>query len=184
MSPLPLRSLLPCLAVVASGFSIGFPARAAAQNPPPSRVFNDVPKEFKSNAPKWDYDVRVVMIPMRDGVKLQTFIVVPKGAKDAAIVLSRTPYEASGNADQFVRAGYIRVNQDVRGKYGSEGDYVMMRPVRGPLNPTAVDHSTDTWDTIDWLVKHTLESNGRVGMIGSSYNGSPSSWPSSTLTPP
>ena len=67
--------------------------------------------------------------------------------------------------------GYIRVFQDVRGKYGSEGDYVMTRPLRGPLNATAVDHSTDAYDTIDWLVKNVPESNGRVGMIGSSYDG-------------
>ena len=61
------------------------------------------------------------------------------------------------------RDGYIRVFQDVRGKYGSEGDYVMTRPLRGPLNPQRVDHSTDTYDTIDWLVKNVPESNGRVG---------------------
>ncbi len=67
--------------------------------------------------------------------------------------------------------GYIRVVQDMRGKYGSEGDYVMTRPLRGPLNPTPVDHSTDTYDTIDWLVKNVPESNGRVGIIGISYDG-------------
>ncbi len=71
----------------------------------------------------------------------------------------------------FVQGGYIRVFQDVRGKYKSEGDYVMTRPVRGPLNHTATDHVTDAYDTIDWLVKNTPESNGRVGMIGSSYEG-------------
>ena len=71
----------------------------------------------------------------------------------------------------FVRDGYIRVFQDVRGKYGSEGDYIMTRPVRGPLNTTTTDHVTDAYDTIDWLVKNTPESNGRVGMIGSSYEG-------------
>jgi putative CocE/NonD family hydrolase len=71
----------------------------------------------------------------------------------------------------FVADGYIRVIQDIRGKYGSEGDYVMTRPPRGPLNPTATDDTTDAWDTIDWLVKHTPESNGRVGMLGSSYEG-------------
>ena len=71
-----------------------------------------------------------------------------------------------------VRAdGYIRVFQDVRGKYGSEGDYMMTRPLRGPLNSTATDESTDAYDTIDWLVKNIPESNGRVGMIGSSYEG-------------
>ena len=71
----------------------------------------------------------------------------------------------------FAADGYIRVFQDVRGKYKSEGEYVMTRPVRGPLNPTATDHVTDAYDTIDWLVKNTPESNGRVGMIGSSYEG-------------
>ena len=73
--------------------------------------------------------------------------------------------------DVVVDGGYIRVVQDVRGKYGSEGDYVMNRPMRGPQNPTPVDHATDTWDTIDWLVKNVPESNGRVGILGISYNG-------------
>ena len=74
--------------------------------------------------------------------------------------------------DVIVEGGYIRVMQDVRGKYGSEGDYVMNRPLHGPLNPTPVDHSTDTYDTIDWLVKNVPESNGKVGIIGISYDGS------------
>src|SRR5450830_737529 len=134
-----------------------------------------------------DYVKRVVMIPMRDGVKLYTVIVVPKDAKRAPITLTRTPYNAARRAeraasptmlgllpqgdDTLVEHGYIRVYQDVRGKYGSEGDYVMTRPLRGPLNGTRVDHSTDAWDTIDWLVKNTPESNGKVGMVGSSYEG-------------
>jgi hypothetical protein len=71
----------------------------------------------------------------------------------------------------IVEGGYIRAVQDVRGKYGSEGDYVMNRPVHGPQNPTPVDHATDTYDTIDWLVKNIPESNGRVGIIGISYDG-------------
>jgi putative CocE/NonD family hydrolase len=104
--------------------------------------------------------------------------------------LTRTPYDAdrltsyanssdlgsilSGydNAtDVIIEGGYIRVVQDVRGKYGSEGEYVMNRPLRGPLNPTQVDHATDTYDTIDWLVKNIPESNGRVGILGISYDG-------------
>ena len=116
------------------------------------------------------------MIPMRDGVKLHTVILVPKGAKGAPILLTRTPYDATAltshaesahlgpilngydNAtDVIVEGGYIRVVQDVRGKYGSEGDYVMNRPLRGPQNPTPVDHATDTYDTIDWLVKNVPE---------------------------
>ncbi|MGE5098992.1 MAG: CocE/NonD family hydrolase, partial [Deltaproteobacteria bacterium] len=70
-----------------------------------------------------------------------------------------------------VPGGYIRVVQDIRGKYGSEGDYVMNRPLVGPLNPTTVDESTDTYDTIDWLVKNIPETNGNVGELGISYDG-------------
>src|SRR5437762_11355080 len=100
------------------------------------------------------------MIPMRDGVKLHTVIVVPKGAHGAPIILTRTPYEAKKRAERFVSPhilaslpmgdevfapeGYIRVFQDVRGKYGSEGDYVMTRPLRGPLNHTAVEDRKST----------------------------------------
>jgi putative CocE/NonD family hydrolase len=147
----------------------------------------DIPKTFTSPVGAHDYIRREVKIPMRDGVKLFTVIVVPKGARNAPMLLTRTPYNASKRAarndsphmiaalpqgdEVFVEAGYIRVFQDVRGKYKSEGDYLMTRPVRGPLNPTATDHVTDAYDTIDWLVKNTPESNGRVGMIGSSYVG-------------
>jgi putative CocE/NonD family hydrolase len=148
---------------------------------------NDIPKTFTAPVAGYDYVKREAMVPMRDGVKLHTVIVVPKGAQNAPILLTRTPYNASKRTarndsphmiaalpqgdEVFVSDGYIRVFQDVRGKYKSEGDYVMTRPVRGPLNPTAVDHATDAYDTIDWLVKNTPESNGRVGMIGSSYEG-------------
>ena len=138
----------------------------------------------------FDHERRDVMIPMRDGVKLHTVILVPKGAKGAPMLLTRTPYDATrlttnrdsshlasaldgyDNAvETIVEGGYIRVVQDIRGKYGSEGDYVMNRPLSGPLNPTPVDHATDTWDTIDWLVKNVPESNGRVGILGISYDG-------------
>ncbi len=134
-----------------------------------------------------DYQKREVMIPMRDGVKLYTVIVVPNGAKNAPILFTRTPYHAKGRATRsesasmlqtlpqgdevFVADGYIRVFQDVRGQHGSEGDYEMTRPLRGPLNSSTTDHSTDAYDSIDWLVKNIPESNGRVGMTGSSYEG-------------
>jgi putative CocE/NonD family hydrolase len=149
----------------------------------------DIPTRFTPPSARNDYDKRVVMVPMRDGTKLYTVIVVPKGAANAPIVLTRTPYNAKGRAsrsdsssmlatlpladEMFVKRGYIRVYQDIRGKYGSEGDYVVTRPVIGPLNPTKVDHVTDAYDTIDWLVNkaNLPESNGRVGMIGSSYEG-------------
>ena len=148
------------------------------------------PATFVPRVDTFDYVERQVMIPMRDGVKLQTVILIPRGAHRAPILLSRTPYGASARVagttsahlsaliadndvadDAILNGGYIRVVQDVRGKYGSEGDYVMTRPLRGPLNPTNVDHSTDTYDTIDWLVKNTPESNGKVGILGISYDG-------------
>ena len=147
----------------------------------------DVPPKYEAPTASYDYVKRDVMIPMRDGVKLHTVIVVPRGAKNAPILFTRTPYNASARAlrnqspnmlallpqgdELFVADGYIRVFQDVRGKHGSEGDYFMTRPLRGPLNSSATDHSTDAYDTIDWLVKNVPESNGKVGMLGSSYEG-------------
>ncbi len=151
---------------------------------------SEIPAKFKPANDSFDYTRRKVMIPMRDGVKLHTVILIPKGAKRAPILLTRTPYSADkltshaesahlgpvlhgyDNAvDVILEGGYIRVVQDVRGKHGSEGDYIVNRPLRGPQNPTPVDHATDTWDTIDWLVKNVPESNGKVGILGISYNG-------------
>jgi len=149
---------------------------------------NDIPPNFKAPAQPSDFDKRVAMVPMRDGTKLYTVIVVPKGAKDAPILLTRTCYNAAERAarsksgrmiealplsdEVFVEAGYIRVYQDVRGKYGSEGVYLMTPPpVNSGYNPSGADDTTDGYDTIDWLVKNVPESNGRVGMIGSSYEG-------------
>src|SRR4030095_4174591 len=104
--------------------------------------------------------------------------------------LTRTPYSATGltshaesshlgailtgsdsATDVIVEGGYIRVVQDIRGKYGSEGEYVMNRPLHGPQNPTPVDHSTDTYDSSDWLGKNIPETNGKVGILGISYDG-------------
>ncbi|HEX6183257.1 MAG TPA: CocE/NonD family hydrolase [Pyrinomonadaceae bacterium] len=164
-------------------------ASAAAQTSP-ATLQSETPAKFEPTYHGFDHVRRDVMIPMRDGVKLHTVILVPKGAKGAPILLTRTPYDATAltshaesahlgpnlygydNAtDVIVEGGYIRVVQDVRGKHGSEGDYVMNRPLHGPLNPTAVDHATDTYDTIDWLVRNVSESNGRVGILGISYDG-------------
>ena len=147
----------------------------------------DIPAKLTKYTAANDYERRVVMIPMRDGVKLYTVLIIPKGAHDAPMLLTRTPYNAAKRVlaedspyraitlpkgDQvFTDDGYIRVFQDIRGKYGSQGDFVMTRPVRGALNPTKTDETTDAWDTIDWLVKNIKESNGRVGMLGSSYEG-------------
>jgi hypothetical protein len=182
----------PILLAVALNLAVFVPSSDAQAPPPPKYpgLPSETPAKFEPVTESFDYVRRVVMIPMRDGVKLHTVILVPKGAKGAPILLTRTPYDADGmtgrigsshlgpnlegydNAtDVIVEGGYIRVVQDVRGKHGSEGDYVMNRPLRGPLNPTPVDHATDTYDTIDWLVKNVPESNGKVGILGISYDG-------------
>jgi len=147
----------------------------------------DIPAKYEVPTDSYDYVKRDITIPMRDGVRLHTVIVIPRGAKNAPMILTRTPYNASKRAERtqsphmlatlpqgeeiFVADRYICVFQDVRGKYGSEGDYLMTRPLRGPLNSTGTDNSTDAYDTIDWLVKNVPESNGKVGMLGSSYEG-------------
>ena len=151
---------------------------------------SETPATFNAPTAGMDYERRDVMITMRDRVKLHTVILVPRGAKHEGILLTRTPYSANqlttnafsmhmgatlwgyDNATEtIVGGGYIRVVQDIRGKYGSEGDYVMNRPLHGVLNPTPVDESTDTYDTIDWLVKNIPETNGKVGVLGISYDG-------------
>ena len=140
-----------------------------------------------SDAPAIDYIRREEMIPMRDGVKLYTIILIPRAEEKMPILLTRTPYGASrrsppeqrqhlksvltGGDDVIADAGYIRAFQDIRGRYGSEGEYVMNRPLKGPLNTTGVDHSTDAYDTIEWLLDNIPENNRRVGMIGTSYDG-------------
>src|SRR5215831_16446253 len=154
--------------------------------PSPAMQISEIPDKFVMPEPQKDYLTRIEMIPMRDGVRLYTVIIVPKAAKDAPIVLTRTPngtnrYVSNNNpsmeallpaADsEFPRAGYIRVFQDVRGKYRSEGAFEETRPPRGPLNATNTDEATDAWDTIDWLVKNVPQSNGKVGMIGTSTDG-------------
>ena len=175
-----------CSAVAAVLALTGLPVFAQGQTQSPARV-SDIPAQFKAPNTNYNYMKRVEMVPMRDGVKLYTVIVTPKGASHAPILLTRTPYDAAGRTqrvespymlqelpqgdDVFVGAGYIRVFQDERGKYGSEGNYLMTPPLVGPLNTTGTDDSTDAYDTIDWLVKNVPESNGKVGMIGSSYEG-------------
>jgi putative CocE/NonD family hydrolase len=178
------------LAGLAWAAQMPVPVKAPVPPTPPVSLGSEMPKSFVPHTEAFDYVRRVVDIPMRDGVKLHTVILIPRQAKHAPILLTRTPYGADSRfgkissmhleavmdsadvADDLVAHGnYIRAIQDVRGKYGSEGDYVMTRPLRGPLNPTQVDHATDTYDTIDWLVKNTPESNGKVGILGISYDG-------------
>jgi uncharacterized protein len=128
------------------------------------------------------FDKREVMIAMRDGVKLHTEIYTPKNAKEALpIFLERTPYgisaEDKGYSPKLYRYshmfadGYVFVFQDIRGRFGSEGQFVMNRPVHDSGNPKGMDESTDTYDTIEWLVKNVPNNNGRVGTAGISYGG-------------
>ena len=153
----------------------------------PLAAQSEISKDFSPVTEAFDHERREVMIPMRDGVKLHTVIVIPKGTAPAPIILTRTPYGADKPTTQghsphasmvmpvadepLLRAGYIRVYQDVRGRYDSEGDYVMTLPVRGELNRWKVDHPTDTYDTIEWLLKNVERNNGRVGITGVSYPG-------------
>ncbi len=170
--------LLPALLLLTA--AVPFSAQTPISTP-------DIPPTFVAPDNGFDYVKRVEMLPMRDGVKLYTVIVIPKGASHAPILLTRTPYNAAGRAarnesphmldelpqgdDVFVGAGYIRVFQDVRGKYGSEGKSLMTPPPLGPLNTSGINDTTDAYDTIDWLVKNLPQSNGKVGMLGSSYEG-------------
>ncbi len=170
--------------LIACVIGTALPAMAQTSIAP---VTNDIPAKWEKPMGEWDYVKREVMIPMRDGVKLHTVIVVPKGAKGLPMLMERTPYNANGTFvtdsqphlrdavwsanREWVDDGYIFVYQDIRGKYGSQGDYIMTRPPMGPLNPTKTDDTTDAWDTIDWLIKNVPESNQKVGMIGSSYDG-------------
>ena len=168
--------------------SVALAASPAQQSTPGITVMTpDVVASYDLIRPDADFIKRVVMIPMRDGVKLYTVIFMRKGTRDAPILLSRTPYDAKESTErtrsqkltevlpamdaEFVEDHYIRVYQDIRGMHHSEGQFIMTRPIVGPLNATGVDESTDAYDTIDWLVKNTPETNGKVGVIGSSYLG-------------
>ncbi|MGN6848250.1 MAG: CocE/NonD family hydrolase [Sphingomicrobium sp.] len=171
-------SLLPLLALAAA------PPPASA---PVTAMTPDVVASYNEVMPWADFDRRELMIPMRDGTKLYTVLVMKKGTRNAPILLTRSPYDAHADAfrnasqriedilpamyKEFADDGYIIAIQDIRGLHRSQGAFIMTRPIAGPLNKTGIDESTDAYDTIDWLVKHVPETNGRVGTIGSSYLG-------------
>jgi uncharacterized protein len=145
---------------------------AAAQNDP-KRTPPDLPKLFEK---------RIALIPMRDGVKLYTEIYTPREAqKPLPMLMNRTPYGVSAGPQAYSRRlygdqhffadGYILVYQDIRGRYGSGGTFEMNRPVHDPKDPKGTDESTDTYDTIDWLVKNVANNNGGIGVRGISYDG-------------
>ncbi|HTU34372.1 MAG TPA: CocE/NonD family hydrolase [Candidatus Acidoferrum sp.] len=141
-------------------------------------------QEGSAEAPSYSatFTKQDVMIPMRDGVKLHTEIYVPKNATDALpFFLTRTPYGLSDDKEgysqllnlyrEMIPDGYIFVFQDIRGRYGSEGTFVMQRDPRDQSDPHSIDEGTDTYDTIDWLLKNVPNNNGRVGEAGISYGG-------------
>jgi putative CocE/NonD family hydrolase len=122
------------------------------------------------------FDGRMAMITMRDGTALHTYVYRPAGhTEPLPFLMLRTPYGIAGSPARYFRAylkelaedGYIFVFQDIRGRYGSEGQFVMNRP----LDPRGVDESTDTYDTVEWLLHNVNGNNGRVGVLGISYPG-------------
>ncbi len=177
-----VRTALPVIGALLAASSVA--AQDAGRVTP---MTPDVIEHYEQTLPSADFIRREVMIPMRDGTKLYTIIMMKKGTRGAPILLSRSPYDAHGSAHrtasqrlvdnldvmdtEFAEDNYIVVHQDIRGMHRSEGQYIMNRPIAGPLNTTGIDESTDAYDTIDWLVKNTPESNGKVGIIGSSYLG-------------
>lgn len=163
-------------ALVAGALVVTLLAQHAAAQPatPEDRL-----AEVKAKYTKYEY-----RIPMRDGKRLFTAVYVPKDQSQSwPILLTRTPYSAKPyGADQyrdvpgpsalFTKAGYIFVIQDVRGRWMSEGEFVNMRPhIPAKKGPAEIDESTDTFDTIDWLLKHVPNNNSKVGQWGISYPG-------------
>ena len=154
--------------LVGAAIVISTAATAAAQQQTP-----------EGTPPIPTFDKQEVMIAMRDGVKLHTNVFTPRGfAGNLPIIMIRTPYGIEGGEASFrgayaelARDGYIFVHQDIRGRYKSEGQFVMLRQMRNKKDPKAIDESTDTYDTIDWLIKNVPHNNGRVGMMGVSYPG-------------
>lgn len=149
-----------------------------------SRPRPDAPRRYVVPARSSEaqgFDKKEVQIAMRDGVHLHTTILVPKNqaGRRLPILMTRTPY-GIGSADRTVmspvladltRDGYIFVFQDIRGRFASEGQFEMLRPMRDTSDHKAIDEATDTYDTIDWLLKNVPNNNGRVGMLGTSYPG-------------
>jgi len=124
------------------------------------------------------YTVTDVMVPTRDGVRLNTKIIAPEMRDEPLpIILLRTPYGIDGSEGNFVTRlktladeGYIFVFQDIRGKFASEGDFVMVRPARqvSDSGANSIDEATDTYDSIEWLLGNIPNNNDRVGMMGTS----------------
>ena len=158
-------------------------AVSLAQPPPMTPAQEELAKHIRDN-----YDKAEVMIPMRDGAKLFTSVYTPKKkGEKMPILMNRTPYSVApygkdakgkdqfktslGPDELFAREGYIFAYQDVRGRWMSEGTFIDVRPEIANTKKVAFDESTDTYDTIDWLIKNVANNNGRVGTYGISYPG-------------
>jgi predicted acyl esterase len=136
--------------------------------------------ERQSNAAD-DYEHHQYMIPMRDGIRLHTIVFSPKVRKEALpFLIQRSPYgvdfafaaeRINSGMTELAHDGYHFIFQDIRGRYGSGGVFVLQRPVRDSKDERSIDEGTDTYDTIDWLIKNVLENNGRAGIMGISYGG-------------
>jgi uncharacterized protein len=126
-----------------------------------------------------DYEKHDYMIPMRDGIHLHTIVFSPKVPKEALpFLIERSPYgwdsaaeEIDAGMSDLARDGYFLVFQDIRGRYQSEGQFVLQRPARNSKDERSIDEGTDTYDTIDWLIKNISGNNGRAGIMGISYGG-------------
>ena len=127
-----------------------------------------------------DYQRSEVMIPMRDGIKLHTVILKPADiTAPLPFLIQRTPYGVDGTSKvsffdgrpELARDGYIYVAQDIRGRFKSEGEFIMSRPEEHQKDAKAVDESTDAYDTVDWLLKNIPGNNGKAGFVGTSYPG-------------
>jgi putative CocE/NonD family hydrolase len=161
-----------CIAVACAVASAGVWPFAGAPVARAQQPLNNVQRYSRTNA----------MIAMRDGVRLNTDVYAPRDQSGPLpILFLRTPYGIDNRAGslntsfrELADDGYIVVFQDIRGRYRSEGQFVMQRPARNAQqrrDPKAIDEATDAYDTIDWLVKNVAGNNGRVGMLGVSYDG-------------
>ncbi len=140
-----------------------------------------VPPRARGQAPDSlpAFEQSEVMIPMRDGVRLHTLVFTPRGATEPLpLLLTRTPYGIDGSLKRIARSyaelardGYIFVFQDIRGRFGSEGRFLMNRPLHEPADSAGVDETTDTYDTVEWLVRNVPNTTGKVGVLGISYPG-------------
>lgn len=169
MTELAMLAPRACLALVLGAMLAGWPPAAIAASQTDAAV--------RTRPAQWT--VSDVMIPMRDGVKLHTKIFVPAAPKAALpILFLRTPYGIDDSAQaiesrykELFEDGYIFAFQDIRGKFGSEGDFVMLRPARKAGDTQSLDEGTDAYDSIAWMLKTVPSNNGRVGMLGNSYLG-------------